>query len=137
MPSVGPLAAGYRQNANAYLTIVSSINFNNYLTYTGGAGSGGAFNAGSFSSYPVTTLGNSVDMSTGALRAGNTLRDMGRTVISSSRVFRKVQVMALAANPPVSGGSVAGIASDYLVGYLEVAGDGGQTVNALARTGGF
>ena len=135
MPSVGPMNAGFKQTAAAYLSIVSSVNVANFLTYTPGTGSGGGFLPGSFASYPTLPLGSlatPVDLST-ALKAGNTLKDMGRTVVSSSRVFRKVQVMAPAGTGvPAINGSVPN-APDYLTAYLEVAGENGQAVNALAR----
>jgi len=132
MPSVGPLASGFSQSPSAYLAIVSSLSFTNFLTYTPGTGSGGAVLPGSFASYNV--LGSTVNLSTSQLQAGRMLKDMGKTVISSGRVFRKVQVMAAAGNPGVAGGSVpSGTGDNFLSGYLEVASDGGNTVNALAR----
>lgn len=129
MPSVGPLASGFSQCPSAYLAIVSSLNIANFLTYTPGTGSGGATLPGSFAAYDNTGA-----VLTGQLAAGNMLKDMGKTVISSGRVFRKVQVMARAADPGVGGGSVpTGTGVNFVAGYLEVASDAGDTPNALAR----
>ena len=120
------VASGFKQNNSAYLRIVSTIPVANFLTYTTGTGSGGAFLPGSFATAAADAT---FDVSTN-LQAGNSVKDMGKTVISSARVFRKVQLMAPAANPGVIGGSVAG--ARFAVGYLEVASDAGDTPNSLA-----
>lgn len=136
MPSVGPLASGFSQSASAYLTIVSDLTFTRFLTYTPGTGSGGAALPGSFAPYNVVSLGNTVNLSTSQLKAGNMLKDMGKTVVSTGRVFRKVQVMAPAADPGLSGGSLGPnnwTGANFITGYLEVASDAGETPNALAR----
>lgn len=129
MPSVGPLASGFSQCPSAYLAIVSTLNVANFLTYTAGTGSGGAALPGSFAAY-----NNDGNVLNGQLNAGGMLKDMGKTVISSGRVFRKVQVMATAAATGLPGGSVpAGTGLNFVSGYLEVASDAGDTPNALAR----
>jgi len=120
------VASGFKQNNSAYLRIVSTIPVANFLTYTAGTGSGGAYLPGSFA---AVAADSTFDVSTN-LQVGNSVKDMGKTVISSARVFRKVQLMAPAANPGVSGGSVAG--ARFAVGYLEVASDAGDTANCLA-----
>jgi hypothetical protein len=119
------VAAAFKQD-NAYLRVVSTIPGVNFLTYTPGTGSGGAFVPGSFATF---AWGTSDTLSTN-LQAGQTLKDMGKTVVSSGRVFRKVQLMGAAANPGVSGGSVIG--PSFGTGYLEVASDAGDTANCLA-----
>ena len=129
MSSVGPIAAGFKQD-NAYLRVVANVAPANFLAYTPGTGSGGAFLPGSFATFDWT--GTSTGALSTTLLAGNTLKDMGKTVISSARVFRKVQLMGAAANPGVSGGSVVGVSPSFGVGYLEVASDAGDTANCLA-----
>ncbi len=63
---------------------------------------------------------------------GCIFRDMGKTLISSSRVFRKVQLLV---SSPLSEG-VAGQplsatnTSDYLTGYIELPGTGGMSSGA-------
>ena len=128
MPSIGP---GFKQNATSYFTVISSIGLQNYLTYTPGTGSGGATTAGSFAPYNTASLGTTFDLST-AVKAGNSFKDMGKTVVSSSRVFRKVQAMTGVVNAGALGTAVPNV-PDYLVGYLELASDAGQAPNALAR----
>jgi len=70
---------------------------------------------------------SSLQGASNALGAGVVLRDMGKTVVSSSRTFRKVQyvVPANLANSTfgVSGNTVAG--ESYLTGYIEL-GFGGE-----------
>lgn len=127
MSSVGPVAAGFKQNNAAYLRIVSTIPVANFLTYTAGTGSGGAFLPGSFA---TAADDSTFDVSTN-LRAGNSVKDMGKTVVSSGRVFRKVQLMNNIGNVVgLPGASVAG--ARFATGYLEVAGDAGDTANCLA-----
>ncbi len=65
--------------------------------------------------------------------AGGVFRDMGKTVISTGRVFRKVQLLVSTnvTNGPTEG--VAGAAAtvalpvDYLTGFIELPGTGGLT----------
>ncbi len=69
------------------------------------------------------------------------LRDMGKNLVSSGRIFRKVQL--LGANLPSTGG-VQGIAGattpDFLTGYIELPGlqgaaSGGPAPTLVARLG--
>ena len=55
------------------------------------------------------------------------LRDMGKTVVSSGRSFRKVQLVVsspttFGVGGPATGGTVAfsGVGEDYLTGYIEL-----------------
>ena len=124
------VASGFKQNNSAYLRVVSTIPAANFLTYTPGTGSGGAFLPGSFATF---AYGSVTDVSTN-LQAGNSLKDMGRTVISSGRVFRKVQVMknTTAALVGAIGGSVFDSTASFGTGYVEVAGDAGDVNYGLA-----
>jgi hypothetical protein len=66
------------------------------------------------------------------------LKDMGRTVVSSSRVFRRVQLVV--ANLPSTFG-VAGAAgtswpaADFLTGYIELGFEGGGVPTPVAAFG--
>lgn len=71
------------------------------------------------------------------------MRDMGQTLLSSTRVFRKVQILR-ATSSIVTGGTdgVAGnstTAGPYLTGYIELPGTGGYSSGAgftpVARLG--
>jgi hypothetical protein len=97
------------------------------LKYTGGDGAGGSFRPGSFSQavWNDTDSNSKYLSSISSLGAGGLLKDMGKTVVSSNRTFRKVQLVA----PSLSAGVVGGTGSQgqYLTGYVELA-----TGNALA-----
>jgi len=97
---------------------------NKVLQYSEGAGAGGSFLPGNFQA--ATWVSTDARVSTiAAVGAGGLLRDMGKTVVSSNRTFRKVQLIV----PSLAGG-VAGAettAGKYLTGYIELA-----TGNALA-----
>ena len=124
------VASGFKQNNSAYLRVVSTVPPAAFLTYTAGTGSGGAYLPGSFATF---AYGATIDVSTN-LQAGNSVKDMGRTVISSGRVFRKVQVMknTTAGLVGAIGGSVFDTTASFGTGYLEVAGDAGDVAYGLA-----
>jgi len=106
------------------------------FTYKDAEGAGGSFRPGNFTRAtwtavdpPVGTpaVGGSVPAgSAGALLstiasigAGGLLRDMGKTVVSSNRTFRKVQLVTKSRAAGVtSGGSDA--SPEYRVGYIEL-----------------
>jgi hypothetical protein len=65
-------------------------------------------------------------------------RDMGKTLLSSSRVFRKVQLLT-STNSLVNGGTagVGGVdvaPTNYLTGYIELPGTGGDQSGVVAVT---
>jgi hypothetical protein len=69
------------------------------------------------------------------------LRDHGKTLLSSSRVFRKVQIMANTSSITNSGtDGVGGIsyenssATPYLTGYIELPGTGGYSTGSGSFT---
>jgi hypothetical protein len=69
------------------------------------------------------------------------LRDMGLNIVSSGRVFRKVQLLINNASTSGVGGPATGVANaDYFSGFIELAGLGGiasgaATPAAVARVG--
>jgi hypothetical protein len=94
------------------------------LKYSGGVGAGGSFLPGNFLAADWVAT-NPLVSTISAVGAGGLLRDMGKTVVSSNRTFRKVQLIA----PSLAGG-VVGVdttAGPYLTAYIELA-----TGNALA-----
>lgn len=106
------------------------------LQYSGGTGSGGSFLPGSFAQAAWTTTSRLVS-TISTIAAGGVLRDEGKTVVSASRTFRKVQLIV----PTVSTGGVDGLANtspntDYLTGYIEIAsGPNGITKGNSAGVG--
>lgn len=99
---------------------------NKVLQYSEGAGAGGSWLPGSFSAANWVATDSRVS-TIAAVGAGGLLRDMGKTVVSSNRTFRKVQLIA----PSLAGGVVGDrtTAGNYLTAYIELA-----TGNALAVT---
>ncbi len=100
-----------------------------FLSTSGLAGAGTAWN---FRINNATTFST---LSTAMFNPGNiVLRDHGKTLLSSSRVFRKVQIL-LSTNSLVNGGTdgVAGQSYEanatqpYLTGYIELPGTGGYS----------
>ena len=71
---------------------------------------------------PVTTAmgANSTTMQAISSAGAGVLRDMGKTVVSASRTFRKVQLVV---SSPVTfgvGGPASTTGEDYLSGYIEL-----------------
>ena len=138
MSSVGPTSRGFKQAQGGYFVNIVAAGLNSkILSYSGSSGAGGSSVPGSFSTASwaqVGSVGASKHTSTLTL-AGSILRDMGRSVVSSGRLFRKVQLMV----STVSTGGVDGTsansypATDYLTGYIELpnaTGGGGQALPA-------
>jgi hypothetical protein len=94
------------------------------LNATGGAG--GSYLVGSFATAAWAAGGTTPSKWTSTIstiNAGGLLRDMGKSVVSAGRVFRKVQLLT----STVSTGGVNGPAGvttnpyvDYLTGYIEL-----------------
>lgn len=112
--------------------------------FTPGSGAGGSWQQGSFSVASWATLfynakGNPYLSSINAANAG-LLKDMGRTVVSASRTFRKIQLVRPQVGT-VSTGGVEGAApgtnpvQDYLTGYIEMGFSGTGTPAPVAKYG--
>jgi hypothetical protein len=107
--------------------------------FTPGSGAGGSFAQGSFStaswattSYPTFGTGNPFLSSINGAGKG-ILKDMGRTVVSAGRTFRKIQLINVqtGSNLYVSTNGVGGQngagstpVQDYLTGFIELGFDG-------------
>ena len=95
--------------------------------YTAGSGAGGSYLPGSFDSGSVWCRANNAQKillsSISSVGAGGLLKDMGKTVVSSNRTFRKVQLVAAGNTAtsfaPVNGDSTS--SGPYLTGYIELA----------------
>ena len=106
--------------------------------FTPGSNAGGSFAQGTFStaSWATTTYNGKANPYLSSINGAGAgiLKDMGKTVVSSGRTFRKVQLVnsANAANGTtyVSTNGVAGGApgttpvQDYLTGFIELGFDG-------------
>ena len=93
------------------------------LQYSGGAGAGGSFLPGVFTlaDWANTASANSAGKllsSISSVGAGGLLRDMGKTVVSSNRTFRKVQLVTPSLAAGVTGSTAT--AGTYLTAYVEL-----------------
>ena len=141
MPSVGPLASGFKQVPSAgYVTVISTLNYGqvaggNVYAKPVTAGSGGSATIASPALLKDASLPSLGPIST-LLRAGNVLKDMGSVAVSSSRVFRKFKAVGLASSG--AGGDLTTDDKNFGTFYLEVASDGGDVPDAnksiLARS---
>jgi hypothetical protein len=76
-------------------------------------------------SWPTTKWGSTISTS-----GGNLLKDMGKTVVSASRTFRKVQLVVSSFSTfGVAGAAATAPAEDYLTGYIELGFDSQGTGN--------
>ena len=122
--------AGFNQSGGAYYVatgeavLVSSLH-----VYTPGSGSGGATKVGDFLPFSTSGALGSTEQKARALlaidKAGAMVKDMGKTIVSTGRVFRKFQaVVPTNASNPSSFGVTGEVGSStqpgYLTGYLEV-----------------
>ena len=106
------------------------------------AGSNSGLNGGSaFSTAQWANWGSKTTSSINGAGAG-ILRDMGRTVVSSLRSFRKVQLVLTGANGSNStlstfgvGGVASGLGQDYLTGYIELGFEGNGVPAPVAHFG--
>lgn len=126
--------AGFNQSAGGYLVgTKSAVILSSLQVYSPGSGSGGATQVGSFSSMVYTVNAGGVDerlrQHCGYSAAGDKgalLKDMGKTIVSTGRVFRKYQVVGPAALTVstfgVGGAAGSSTQAGYLTGYLEVPG---------------
>jgi hypothetical protein len=130
----GATSGGFNQSGGGYYLITTAITPANVLSYTAGSGSGGATSAGSLAAYAG---GEAQNWSTNCFGANKLIKDMGKTVVSAGRAFRKFQAVVAASQ---STGGVTGLATTapgYLTAYLEVTapngGGSGGVINTMVR----
>lgn len=132
--NTGNIKPGFKQAGGDYYIIITSIS-SQFLTLTPGTGSGGSATVGSFAQYADTAANWS-----SIVVAGRLIKDVGKTVVSSGRTFRKFQaVLGSATNSSPTFGVMGKAASStdtgYFSGYLEIGTEGAGTtsVAAIAR----
>jgi hypothetical protein len=135
------VSANFKQipAGQGYLTVMSTINVTNvYSPVLTQTGSGGAFVMSAPAAYPWTVAPNTTSNISSALTFGKVIRDMGRSEISSGRVFRKFKAVTGGNNGSNSTGDFAGGDSNYGTFYLETSANGGDVpvanLSVLART---
>ena len=125
-----------KQTPNGYFIPLGNV-ATSIQQYTTVGGAGGSFLAGNFGVAAWAQGGSSPSKFTSsisAIGAGGLLRDMGKTVVSSGRSFRKIQLIT---NTVSTGGvnGPAGVTSnpnvDYLTGYIEL----GSGLNGIQPSG--
>jgi hypothetical protein len=115
MTSVGPNSQGLRNQPRGYYVPIADCRpFLN--SYTPGSGAGGSFSVGTFVAVTNATTGTaSLALSSlSSIGAGGLLRDLGKTVVSSNRTFRKVQIISKTANINGDGTGAFPFASGYI-----------------------
>jgi hypothetical protein len=120
-----PAKAGFNQSGGAYLYVVTDAIATapaKYLSvFTPGSGSGGATTVGSFASVTVADVPGGVSTLFGV---GRLVRDMGKTVVSAGRTFKKIQAVSPTHNGSSPTGGVTGAAATatnpgYATFYVE------------------
>ena len=111
-----------------------------FYANTSGSDSNPTFSNGAMLSTLSTSL--KASFSTLILTPGAAIfRDHGKTLVSSSRTFRKVQLMVSTGNTEGVGGAADGVnsgvvsqPSGYLTGYIELPGTGGASSGPTSNT---
>ena len=111
---------GYNQSGGGYLIIISTIVPAQLNVYRPGGGSGGATDTGSFTQATSAELPGNISS---LFTVGKLIKDMGRTAVSASRTFRKVQ--AVVGSSGTFG--VSGNTPNYASFYLETGYEGAET----------
>ena len=124
MPSVGPSAYGFKQSAGGFFVPLGNV-ATAVLAFTAAGGAGGSYQVGSFATAAWAQGGTTPSRFTStisSIAAGGVLRDMGKSVVSAGRVFRKVQLLTSTVSTGGVGGPVgaANPVVDYLTGYIEL-----------------
>ena len=135
----GSAGIGFNQNSGGYYITTANGLAARARTITDGTGSGGATTPASFAAYGWANTGSTDGYPSSLVdTAGKLIRDLGRSVISAGRCFRKFQAVepALPTTFGVTGAAATSTNPGYLTFYLEVP-RGGLTptasVPAIAR----
>lgn len=126
--SAHPARAGFNQSGGAYFYIVTGLDNTVINKVTGAAtGSGGAAVAPTFALAAANDA--VIGLSAGDVAAGKLLKDMGKSVVSSGRVFRRFQSVGSGAGKfnstlGVNGAATSAANGGYGSFYLEVGREG-------------
>ncbi len=124
--------AGFNQSGGAHYIALTATYLSTLQTYTPGTGSGGATTQGSFAPFSWAADGAASSIH-GQYKL---IKDMGKTVISSGRTFRKFQLVFPQSQSTMGiyGSAASTTNPGYITGYLEVARDGSPaTITPMAR----
>ena len=125
-------------DAGYFIPVGSLIGLINARTEPSPVGANTGVNGGTFSTAQWAYWGSKATSSINAAGAG-LLKDLGRTVVSSSRTFRKIQLVVRdplnLSTSGVSGQAGTLPNSDYFTGYIELCFDGTGPPSPLALFG--
>ena len=125
-------------NEIGYFVPLADLNGQVYAHLNGAADSG--LGGGTFSTASWAYLGAGASISSINGAGKGILRDMGRTIVSSLRTFRKVQLVVAGSNSTLSTFGVGGKAGtsdgeDYFTGYIELGFEGNGKPAPVAHFG--
>jgi hypothetical protein len=126
--SAHPARAGFNQSGGAYFYIAADLTIAHINKINVAAsGSGGAAVAPTFTAVAATDA--AIGIGAGDVVAGKLLKDMGKSVVSSGRVFRRFQSVGSGATKfnstlGVNGAATSAANSGYGTFYLEVGREG-------------
>jgi len=118
---------GPKQSRGYFVPLGSCVG--KVYSYTPGSGAGGAYLPGSFAVATWSQAGGAAGAllsSISSIGQGGLLRDMGKTVVSSNRTFRKVQLLGPSLADGVTNGNNSATdfssqtTNPYLTGYVEL-----------------
>jgi len=139
MASVGPMNAGMKQTRGYFVPLGNCCD-KIYTPLVSASGAGGSFVPGTFTAGALAWRDNAATRtllsSISSVGAGGILRDMGKTVVSSNRSFRKVQLIA--GNTSLANSSFSSVVQGngttsvgpFLTGYIELL--TGQSLDAAS-----
>jgi hypothetical protein len=130
---------GYNQSGGGYLVVVTDIAHTKLNVFTPGSGSGGATQVGTLAIATATDLPGATST---LFLAGKIIRDMGKTLVSSGRTFRKIQAVASGNTSAIASLGVVGLAPTatnvgYASFYLETGREGSNGATALPAVARF
>jgi hypothetical protein len=88
--SAFPAKAGYNQSGGGYYIVITSLDPAQLNVLTAGTGSGGATTVGTLAAGTTTTVPGGTST---LFAAGRIVKDMGKTIVSAGRTFRKIQAV--------------------------------------------
>jgi len=110
---------GPKQTGGYYVPLGNLVALSSVKTYVAGSGAGGSYLPGTFTQADwATTNGPTGILPLISSVGAGLLKDMGKTVVSSNRTFRKVQVVVQGGTGVSSSASTAG---PFYTGYIELA----------------
>jgi len=126
--SAHPAKAGFNQSGGAHFIIMTALD-NTYINKinVASSGSGGAATAPTFTAVAATDA--AIGLGAGDVAIGKLLKDMGKSVVSSGRVFRRFQsvgsgVAKFNSTFGVNGATPSAANGGYGTFYLEVGREG-------------